>query len=465
MQRAQPKLDFIPPTFNPLILRLVHWFLPILQRFRLFHWLPGGISKIEVVNGETLVKLYEQFQIGKIRLILAFRHCEVDDPVSGLYLFSRGIPLIARQQNITLQSPIHSYFMYDRGMTIWAGNWLGWLFARMGGIPVHRGRILDLQAIKTTRELLINGKFPLTVAPEGGTNGHSEIISPLESGVAQLASWAVEDLAKVNRIERVIVVPINIQYHYINPQWSKLDQLLSKLEADCGLPKQTIDIASTKEPEKLYYPRLLKLGEYFLSEMEQFYGCFYHRRLPDLSQDSNSLEDDITLRLERLLDVSLEVGEEYFGLKKTGNIIKRCRRLEEAGWNYIYRTKLTEFKQLSAFKRGLADWIAAEADLRMLHMRLVESFVAVHGTYIQEKPCFERFAEITLILFDVITRIKGIKNPRRPRLGWRKSTITIGEPIDVNNRASIYRNNQQSAKYLVAQLTQDLQTALKEMIV
>ncbi|MDJ0901812.1 MAG: 1-acyl-sn-glycerol-3-phosphate acyltransferase [Xenococcus sp. MO_188.B8] len=484
MHRAQPKLDFIPPTFNPFILRLVHWSLPILQRFRLLYWLPAGISHIETINGETLVELFHQFQIGEIRLILAFRHCEVDDPLSGLYLLSRAIPKIARQQGINLQSPIHSHFMYDRGMTIWVGDWLGWLFARMGGIPVHRGKTLDWQAMKKARELLIKGKFPLTVAPEGATNGHSEIVSPLEPGVAQLAFWCAEDLAKANRIEKVIVVPINIQYHYINPQWSKLDWLLSKLETDCGLserprrPHSRINktaelpltsskqvITSTNAPENLYYLRLLRLGEYLLSEMEQFYCRFYHHHWSDLSQDSISSEENLTIRLQKLLDVSLEVGEAYFGLKKKGNIIERCRRLEEAGWNYIYRENLTEFKNLSPFKRGLADWIATEADLRMLHMRLVESFVAVTGTYIPEKPCFERCAETSLILFDAIARIKGSKNPRRPRLGWRKTTVTIGEPIPISDRLSAYRKNRQGAKQAVAQLTQDLQTALQDMIV
>ena len=478
MYRAQPKLDFIPPTFNPLILRLVHWSLPILQRFRLLYWLPAGISQIETINGETLVKLYHQFQIGEIRLILAFRHCEVDDPLSGLYLFSRAMPKIARQQGMNLKSPIHSHFMYDRGMTIWVGDWLGWLFARMGGIPVHRGKTLDWQAMKKARELLIKGKFPLTVAPEGATNGHSEIVSPLEPGVAQLAFWCGEDLAKANRMEKVIVVPINIQYHYINPQWSKLDWLLSKLEADCGLSerahlKTTVfplnsskqAIAGTEAPEKSYYLRLLRLGEYLLSEMEKFYRRFYHHHLSDLALDSVGPEENLTVRLQKLLDISLEVGESYFGLKKKGNIIERCRRLEEAGWNYIYRQDLAEFKNLSPLKRGLADWIATEADLRMLHMRLVESFVAVTGNYIPEKPCFERYAETSLILFDAIARIKGNKNPRRPRLGWRKTTVTIGEPISVSDRAIAYRKNRQGAKQAVAQLTQDLQTALQGMIV
>lgn len=461
MQRAQPKLNFIPPSFNSLILRLVHWMLPILQRFRLQPWLPAGIKKIETINSETLVNLYHQFQIGKIRLILAFRHCEVDDPLTGLYLFSREIPKVARQNNIKLKSPINCHFMYDRGMTIWAGDWLGWLFSRLGGIPVHRGKSLDLQAIKKVREILIDGKFPLVVAPEGATNGHSEIISPLEPGVAQLAFWCAEDLAKANRVERVIVLPINIQYSYINPQWSKLDRLLSKLEADCGLSKEIIQVDSSTE---LYLRRLLRLGEYLLGEMEQFYRCFYHRDLPDLSEDSISVEENLTVRLQQLLDVSLQVGEEYFGIKKKGNIIERCRRLEEAGWNYIYRQERDNFRNLSAVKRGLADWIAAEADLRMLHMRLVELFVVMSATYIKEKPSFERLAETSLILFDAIARIKGNKSPGRPRLGLRKSTVTVGEPISVSDSANFYKESRQGAKQAVAELTQNLQTALSEMI-
>lgn len=462
MPRAQPKLDFIPPTFNPFILRLVHWSLPILRRFRLQPWLPAGIKKIETVNGKTLVKLYHQFQIGKIRLILAFRHCEVDDPLSGLHLFAHAIPKIARQHSISLQPPIHGHFVYDRGMTIWAGNWLGWLFARMGGIPVHRGKTIDWQAIKKIREILVNGKFPLVVAPEGATNGHSEIVSPLKSGVAQFAFWCVEDLAKANRNEKVIIIPINIQYHYLNPQWSKLDRLLCKLERDCGLPPLAINYS--EKPEKLYYPRLLRLGEHFLTEMEQFYRCFYRCHLPDVSQEA-SPETELALRLKNLLEVSLEVSEAYFGLKKKGDIIDRCRRIEEAGWNYIYRLNPGELENLSPLKRGLADWIATEADLRMLHMRLVESFVAVTGDYVREQPSFERFAETTLIIFDAIARIKGNKNPRRPRLGWRKSTVTVGEPIDVSERADSYRQNSQSAKQAVDRLTQDLRSALKAMIV
>ena len=463
MERAQPKLDFIPPAFNPFILKILFLLLPVFKKWRLQPWLPAGIGDIEVDRGETLAELLHQFQMGKIRLILAFRHCEVDDPLCGLHLFSRSLPQIAKQKNIPLQYPIHGHFMYDRGMPLWAGAWLGWFFSRIGGVPVHRGKALDLLAIKKVRELLIDGRFPLVVAPEGATNGHSEIVSPLEPGVAQLGFWCAEDLVKANRQEKVKIVPIGIQYFYINPQWSKIDRVLTQLETDCGVSESQI-AESSIEKEAFYYQRLYKIGEVLLSEMEEFYRRFYHRSFPQLTDDVSSPEEIITMRLQTLLDEALKVAEEYFNLKSRGNTIERCRRLEEAGWNYIYRQDISSEKDLSPLKRGLADWTATEASLYLKHMRLVESFVAVTGKYIKEKPTFERYAETTLIFFDVVARIKGEKIPRRLRLGWRKARITVSNPIDISDRLSEYRQSRKAAKQAVNDLTQDLQTALEQTI-
>jgi hypothetical protein len=68
--------------------------------------------------------------------------------------------------------------------------------------------------------------------------------------------------------------------------------------------------------------------------------------------------------------------------------------------------------------------MAEEATLHMRHMRLVESFVAVTGTYVKDKPTFERFAETTLILFDLVERVKGTRVPKRPQLGTRQAVIS-----------------------------------------
>lgn len=468
IHRAQPPLEFIPPRFNPLLLQIAQWSLPILLRFRLRPWLPAGISHIDTVNVEALVDLYQQFQAGKIRFLMAFHHPEVDDPLCMLYLLSRAVPQVARQRGIRLQYPIHSHFIYERGMTLWAGDWLGWLFSRIGGIPIHRGKHLDWSGMRTARDLFVNGKFPIAVAPEGATNGHSEIISPLEPGVARLGFWCVESLLKANRPEQVVIVPIGIRYHYVEPPWSKLDWLLSQLEADSGLPVQHIDPSASHEQEEIYYPRLLRLGEYLLGEMEEFYRRFYHQKLPELTlmgNDSSANPNQVLVeRLQRLLDTALRVAEEYFGLQSHGSVIDRCRRLEEAGWSYIYREDLPDLDALVPLKRGLADWVAEEAELRLRHMRLAESFVAVTGTYVKEKPTAERFAETALLMFDLIARIKDTKIPGRPRLGWRQVRMTVGEPISVSDRWSTYQTSRQAARQSVTDLTKDLQKALERLI-
>ncbi|MCW5313867.1 1-acyl-sn-glycerol-3-phosphate acyltransferase [Nostoc sp. KVJ3] len=460
---TQPPLKFIPQRFNRLILQIVRWLLPIALRFRTRPWLPAGIVDIEAKNVEVLAELYQQFQSGKIRFLLAFRHPEVEDPLCMLYLLSHIVPKVARQKGITLQSLVHSYFLYDRGMTVWAGNWLGWLFSQVGGVPVRRGRRLDRQAIQTARELFANGKLPIAVAPEGGTNGHSGIVSPLEPGVAQMAFWCAEDLQKANRSETVVIVPIAIQYRYVEPPWSKLDWLLSKLEADSGLVVQEINQGDSEE---IYYQRLCRLAEYLISEMEEFYRRFYHQNIPKtISTDESATPNQVLIaRLHRLLDNSLQVAEQYFGLQAQGNFIDRCRRLEDAGWNYIYREDFVDINALSPFKRGLADWIAEEADLRMRHMRIVESFVAVSATYIQEEPTAERFAETALLIFDMLSRIQDTTLPGRPRLGLRQAQITVGEPISVTERWSNSQSDRNTSRQAVSDLTKDLQIALEKMI-
>jgi hypothetical protein len=158
-------LDFIPPAYSAWVLRLVHGILPLLLRVRVRRWLPSGIAKIEATGAEILARLYHQFQEGQIRLVLAFRHVEVDDPLVGLYVLSRLVPEAARRQGIRLREPLHAHFLYDRGMPLWGGEWLGWLLSRLGGIPIRRGRRVDRVALKAARQLLLDGAISLCNRP------------------------------------------------------------------------------------------------------------------------------------------------------------------------------------------------------------------------------------------------------------------------------------------------------------
>jgi 1-acyl-sn-glycerol-3-phosphate acyltransferase len=462
--KATAPLAFLPPKFNLWVLRIVIGLLP--------YWLKSKlqICQIQAIHIDRLVEVYKQSQMGRLRLILAFRHPSGDDPFCMGYLLTKILPAAARDHRISLRSPVFAHFLYDRGIALWAGEFVTWLYPKLGGIPIHRGKA-DRLALKTARDLLVNGSMPLALAPEGATNGHSELVSPIESGAAQMGFWAMEDLVKVGRMDDVLIVPIGIQYYYVDEPWGKLEQLLHQLELDCGLVVDRHDSLvaigqSDQRPmRKLIYDRFYRLSQYLLYQMENFYAQFYHYEIPVRAPLEEAISrTEIAQRLQQLLDFALTVSESYFNLKPKGTKTDRSRRIEPAGWNWIYREELQSPNTLSPIGHKLADRIATEADLRMWHMRIVESFVAVTGSYVKDKPTIDRFAEITLLLWDLVARIKGDNPNKRPILGKRRVRMTIANPIPISDYWDRYNSGRQEAKQAVVDLTQELQTSLEGTI-
>jgi hypothetical protein len=453
MQQAQPPLGFIAPQYNAWITKIVHQAVPLWMRRT------TDVQAVEAVNIEELVRAYSQFQAGKIRLVLAFRHPSVNDPMAIGYLLSQLMPKAAKAARVKLHRPIHAHFMYDRGVPLWAGSALGWLFSQMGGTSILRGK-LDRAGLKSARDLLVNGQLPFMAAPEGATNGHSEIVAPLEPGVAQLAFWCAEDLAKADRPEPVVIIPIGLQYSYSGNHWRAIEALLTDLETQAGINSPDAGVVD----QQRMYQRLSQLGERLLTIMEQHYDRFYHQTLPELAPELAS-HDQLAARMQRLLEVALSVCETSFGLTAKGSSIDRCRRLEQASWDQIYRDDV-DLDKLSTLERRLADRIATESQMHLWHMRLVESFVSVTGSYVREKPTIDRFAETLLITWETMVRLGGDRSSlKRPRIGAQTARITIGDPIVLTDRARSYQTNRRQAKQAVEDLTQDLQQALAGMII
>ncbi|OLP16815.1 glycerol acyltransferase [Leptolyngbya sp. 'hensonii'] len=479
INQVQPPLEFIPPAFNPAVHTVARSLLPFWMNFG------AGISHVEADQVEILVDLYRQFQSGKTRFMLAFRHPSTDDPLCLASLLWQHVPQVARRQGVRLRQPVHAHFMYDRGIPLWAGSAAGWLYSRLGGTPIHRGKI-DRAGLRSVRHIFANGKLPIAAAPEGATNGHNEIMSPLEPGIAQMGFWCAEDLHQAGRTEAVLIVPIWIQYRYVESPWQPVEKLLAQLEADTGLARMQPDnpppelsvttrklmreASSADQPSiARLYARLYLLGEHLLTVMEQHYAQFYRGTATPIDpgnapEGEGTDPREFTARLQALLNTALRVAEEYFEIQPKGSMIDRCRRLEQAGWDRIFREDIKHIEALSPLERGLADRIAEEANLRMWHMRLVESFVAVTGRYVLEKPTAERFAETTLLIWDMIARIKGESPFKRPRLGKQSAHITVGQPISVSDRWETYQSSRRAAKQAVSDLTQDLQTALEKMM-
>ena len=469
--RVQPGLPPIAPAFSPAVLRLVHALLPLLLRFRLLPWLPAAITRIDVVNGDQLARCYHRFARGEVRLILAFRHGEVDDPLLGLHLLGRDLPRRAARLGLPLAGPPHVHFLFDRGMPLWGGRLLGWVLSRLGGLSVHRGRHPDWRALRQSRHLVLEGRFPFAVAPEGATNGHGETIGPLEPGVAQLGVWCVEDLLREGRGEEVLIVPIALQYVYARPQWDRLSRLMASLEASIGLPSPgpaTVSSHRLGEGGEAC-ARLRRIGEAFLERFEAFYASYAFP--PDRpSVPASGPGTDLDVRIAHLLDRALAVAEAHLNVRGAGTPADRCRRLEEAAWRRIHRDDLPPRHRLPSVERGLADWAAHEAALAEVHMRLAECFVAVSAHYVPARPTFERTMETTLLLHDAMARIRGDRIPARPRLGARHARITVGPTLSVSERwrrlaPTPGQSTRRAERDLIAGLTEDIRRAYEAALI
>ena len=466
MPTAAP-LDFLPPRLDGRVLALSRRLLPWYLRRQC------AITSLEVQSLERLVAAMDRFQAGESRLLLAFRHPSVDDPACLAHLIWRDLDQEGRRLGRQWRPRPHFQFLYDRGIPLWAGPRIGWLLQRLGGCSIQRGK-LDTVALRTARQLLLDGPYPLAVAPEGATNGHNERLSALEPGAAQLAFWTADDLAKAQRPEAMTVLPIGVQYRFSGNAWPAIEALLCQLERQSGLATQP---AARPDPDALY-PRLFALAERMLTLMETFYRNSYHRDLPAASATTTTTAATaaaaapaatanpaaaqtanlaLAERLGRLLETALAEVELSLAIEPRGDLASRCRRLEQAAWDRLYLAAPP-----TALERGLADRLAEETAQRLWHMRLVESFVAVSGDYVKERPSQERFADTLLLLWDTQARILGRDPGTRPRLGPRTALISLGEAIAFSPLLEDYHRDRRRA---VARLTADLQRQLEALIV
>jgi len=466
-------LAFLPPRLDPRVLAAARLLLPL--------WLRShGLRRLQVDGMERLEEAMGAFQDGRCRLLLAFRHPSLDDPAVLARLLWHQLPLVGRARSPAgrrrFQPRPHAQFLYDRGIPLWAGAPMGWLLAHLGGCSIQRGT-LDLPALRTARALLLDGPHPFAVAPEGATNGHNERISPLEPGVAQLALWTADDLAKAGRQETSLILPVGVQYSFLGTVWPAIEVLLLRLEQEAGLP---LPAQRSLEPERLY-GRLLRLAERILDRMERFYRQLQPLPMAEPPHEESGAPgpagqpagagSSVGVRLERLLDTALQVAEQALDVEPHGDRSSRCRRLEQAGWERIYPangslitpgSEETTAAGPSLLEQSLSRRLAEETERKLWHMRLAESFVAVSGDYVRACPSQERFADTLLILWDTLNRIHGASPGPRPSLGPRLARIRVGDALNASSRLPAYRADRRTA---VAALTTALQGSLEGLIV
>ena len=429
---ARPALHRLPTRPGRFVQQLLQRIIPLALKWQKLQIRPGNAA-------ERLARAFSAQQRGETTLLLAFRHPSARDPLVLADLFWNRVPQEAKKLGLHLPRPIELRYLYDRGIPIWAGPVIGLLLQRCGGIAIHRGR-LDRPALKEARQVLCQGRHALVVAPEGATNNLSGEMAPLEPGVAQLAFWGLEDLAKGNDPRQLILLPIGIRYSWRQQNWTALDQRLSRLEEHLALANEPPE--SDRQPRQ----RLLQIGSVLLDALEQL------ERIP------NEPDQSFAKRLATFRQHGLQRAERHFGLRASGTVQERCRRIEQAAWDRIYRDNL---ETLTPLGRSLADWEAREADLQLTRMRLVEHVSSVSGHYLEEKLEFDRCGELLLVVEDAIGWLQDRPINTGPSLGPQRVELSVGEPLPVIKKLDQYQRNRRQA---VSSLTDALQKALQDLM-
>ena len=184
----------------------------------------------------------------------------------------------------------------------------GFLTRKLGAFSVYREGI-DRQAINTAVDVLVDGKRPLVMFPEGAISRHNDQLMPLMDGPSFIARTAAKRREKNKAKGGIVVHPIAIRYFFRGDLEATVTPVLEEIETHFSWYPQR---------DKTVIERLRQIGQALLSLKEvEYLGA---ARVGEFEQ-----------RVENLVAEELAKLENNWGLKDTGEgVVGRVKNLRTA---------------------------------------------------------------------------------------------------------------------------------------
>lgn len=267
------------------------------------------------------------------------------------------------------------------------GRFKALVLRQHGGFSVDREGT-DMRAFRQAADVLMAGRYPLVIFPEGEVYHVNDRITPFREGPAAIAITAAR-----KKKRPVVCVPCGIRYRYVEDPMPELLRLMDDLErAILWRPRPDLPLA-----ERIY--RFAE-GALALKELE-FLG--------------NTRSGSVPERIAGLVDAILSgIGDRYGVATSEATVPERVKALRRQAIE-----RMGELPEADPGRRQL------ENDLDDLFM-VVQAF-SYPGDYVAQRPTVERMAE-TLDKFeeDVLgVRTATIRASRR-------AVVTFGEPIPID---------------------------------
>ena len=253
--------EFVPPGRSEWWPRVV---LLLLDRYLRKQF---GIESVECRN---LDRLQSSLDAGH-GILLAPNHSRLSDPIV--------LGVLSRECKTNLHA-MASWHLFKQ-------DWLTTFMTRkMGAFSVYREGI-DRQAINTGVDVLVEGKRPLVVFPEGAISRHNDVLMPLMEGTSFVARTAAKRREKKKLPGRIVVHPIAIRYYFRGDLAASINPVLEEIESH---------FAWYPQREKDTIVRLQQIGQALLSLKEIEY-CG-RARTGDFYERVDNLIEDVLAKLE-----------------------------------------------------------------------------------------------------------------------------------------------------------------------
>ena len=404
---------------------------------------------VEILHPETAVRAMEDFQQGRTRLIIAFRHAYGDEPQLLFHALENLLPHCAGRLGKPIRRGFSMRPVHDYAVALWGDAVVRFILPRVGALPVYHSR-LDSESLNGIRGVMRDGPHPLGIAPEGQISYHAETLPRIEQGTVRMGFWCARDLEKAGRPERVEILPLSIHYRYDERDAGKIRKMLTGLEALCGIAKPAGGQTDATLPNMLR--RIEQIEDRLLALAEAYYQATYGYSSAAPAREPGAT-DARHERWAALLPFAITAAERILGIEpQSADTVQRMYRVRQAGWDRVIPESPVE--ALCPLEAALADRRAGEAWYAMRHMELVD-LMGYHdpGYLTAQSLSFDRIVETVLTLVDLAGRLRGGNITNRPNTIRKRAYIVPGERIGLTEHLPAYRAN---ARQTVQSLTETL---------
>jgi 1-acyl-sn-glycerol-3-phosphate acyltransferase len=424
MVKARPGIK-IP---EPRISRFIVFLVKIFARLYLFLFL--GVARVLLRGGDYLFDAYKRALRGDSRCILAFRHPNGGEPQLLAWFIIFRLRQLARKAGVSFARRPHICFVYGYEVVRWGGFVARLVMPRLGAMPVHHAK-LDSVGMARIYKAILDGPYPLAIAPEGQVSYTAETVPRLEQGTVRIGFQAADKLRKAGKSCPVEVLPVSIHFRY--GMWARvsLERLLRRIEKYTGTGMK--GKAGGTLP---FTERLRQCRDLILAHNEKRYGL-----VPD---ENHSFEERINAVMELALDSAEKILR--IGRGGDGDIIGRLYHIRQICWDRIYVPEMEEPHRLPRVERSLADLRAGEAWYASRHMELVDFVWYFRVPIPPEDAPLHLKIEYIQNLWDFANRTMGgaytkrVINPHP-----RRVIIQVAPPLNLSERLPEYHRDKKNA--------------------